>query len=45
MRRWLILMTTHLVMLGVGFAGGIYTLPILTAPQAPATAAALGAGR
>ena len=39
MRRWLILITTHLVMLATGFAGGIYTLPILTAPRAPDTAA------
>ena len=39
MRRWLILITTHLVMLAIGFAGGIYTLPILTAPPAPDTAA------
>ena len=38
MRRWLILITTHLVMLAIGFAGGIYTLPILTAPRAPDTA-------
>lgn len=35
MLRSLILATTHLVMLTIGFAGGIYTLPILTAPQAP----------
>ncbi|KUO54609.1 MAG: hypothetical protein APF82_01380 [Sphingomonadales bacterium BRH_c42] len=39
MRRWLILISTHLVMLAIGFAGGIYTLPILTAPRAPDTAA------
>ena len=39
MRRWLILITTHLVMLAIGFAGGIYALPILTAPRAPDTAA------
>ena len=39
MRRWVILITTHLVMLAIGFAGGIYALPILTAPRAPDTAA------
>lgn len=39
MRRWLILIITHLVMLAIGFAGGIYTLPILTAPLGPDTAA------
>ena len=39
MQRWLILITTHLVMLAIGFAGGIYTLPILTAPRAPDTVA------
>ena len=37
--RWLILTTTHLAMLAIGFAVGIYTLPILTAPRAPDTAA------
>lgn len=39
MRRWAILIITHLVMLAIGFAGGIYTLPILTAPRGPGTAA------
>ena len=39
MRRWLILLASHLVVLAMGFAGGIYTLPILTAPRAPDTAA------
>lgn len=39
MRRWLILIATHLVMLAIGFAGGIYTLPILTAPRGPDIAA------
>ncbi|NNU63777.1 DM13 domain-containing protein [Rhizobium sp. WYCCWR 11152] len=39
MGRWLILITTHLVMLAIGFAGGIYTLPVLTAPRGPDTAA------
>ena len=35
MRRWVTLISTHLVMLAIGFAGGIYTLPILTAPRGP----------
>lgn len=35
MRRSLFLFATHLAMLTTGFAGGIYMLPILTAPQAP----------
>ncbi|MCM3681055.1 DM13 domain-containing protein [Sphingomonas paucimobilis] len=35
MRRWLILATTHVAMLALGFAAGIYALPILTAPPAP----------
>lgn len=39
MQLWLILISTHLVMLAIGFACGIYALPILTAPQAPDTAA------
>lgn len=39
MQRWLILITTHLVMLAIGFAGGIDTLPILTAPRSPDTVA------
>ena len=39
MRRWLILATTHLAALAVGFGGGIYALPILTAPGAPDTKA------
>lgn len=38
MWRWLVLVSTHLVMLAIGFAGGIYTLPILTAPLSPSTA-------
>lgn len=37
MRR-LILTATHLAMLAIGFAIGIYTLPILTAPRTPDTA-------
>ena len=35
MRRWLTLTTTHLAVLALGFGGGIYALPILTAPAAP----------
>lgn len=38
MLRWLILAATHAAMLGIGFAAGVYTLPILTAPKAPETA-------
>jgi hypothetical protein len=34
-RRWFILTSSHFGMLAIGFAGGIYTLPILTAPRAP----------
>ena len=34
-RKTLLLTLSHLVLLGVGFAAGIYTLPILTAPPAP----------
>lgn len=39
MRRWLLLTATHLVILAAGFAGGIYELPILTAPPSPDAAA------
>ena len=39
MQRFLILIATHLAMLAIGVAGGIYALPILTAPQAPDSAA------
>lgn len=35
MRRWLVLATTHLAVLALGFGAGIYALPILTAPGAP----------
>jgi hypothetical protein len=38
-KRWvLILGGTHLAALAVGFAGGIYALPILLAPPAPSEA-------
>lgn len=33
--RILILLITHIVALGIGFAAGIFTLPLLTAPPAP----------
>ncbi len=36
--RKLILLITHLLALGLGFAAGIYTLPILIAPPGPSTA-------
>ncbi len=36
--RPLILFFTHVVALAVGFAAGIYALPILTAPEAPSAA-------
>lgn len=39
MRHSLVPVTTRLVMLAIGFAGGICTLSILTAPLAPDTAA------
>ena len=39
MIRWLILLGTHVAMLGIGFALGVYTLPILTAPKGPDKAA------
>lgn len=45
MRRWLILATTHVAMLALGFAAGIYALPILTAPPAPNAAALAAAVR
>ena len=34
-RRTALLMASHALVLLVGFAAGIYTLPILTAPQGP----------
>ena len=39
MPRWLILTGTHILVMSIGFAGGIYLLPILTAPPAPTEAA------
>ena len=35
MVRWIIFAATHIAMLGIGFALGVYTLPILTAPKGP----------
>ena len=39
MLRWLVLIATHTGMLAVGFALGVYFLPILTAPKSPDAAA------
>lgn len=36
--RWIILAITHAAVLAVGFALGIYMLPILTAPKSPDSA-------
>jgi hypothetical protein len=46
MKRTLLFAVSHLAALAVGFAAGIYTLPILVAPPAPTAAetAALQAG-
>lgn len=46
MIRWIVLSVTHLGTLFVGFALGIYLLPILTAPEGPdeATLAATAEG-
>ncbi len=38
MKKLLVLGITHAIALGVGFAAGIYALPILTAPPAPSAA-------
>lgn len=35
MLRWLVLIATHLLTLGIGFAIGVYTLPILIAQKGP----------
>jgi hypothetical protein len=37
-KKLALLTATHLVALAVGFAAGIYLLPILTAPEAPSAA-------
>lgn len=39
MLRWLILLVTHAASLAIGFALGVYLLPILTAPPGPDAAA------
>jgi len=39
MLRVLILIASHVAMLGLGFLVGIYVLPILTAPKGPSVAA------
>ncbi|MDF3823264.1 DM13 domain-containing protein [Leptospira sp. 96542] len=35
MKRFLLLLTSHVLVLGLGFSLGIYALPILVAPAAP----------
>lgn len=45
MKKPLILILSHLLALGAGFALGIYTLPILTAPDAPTSAEVSRAAR
>jgi Electron transfer DM13 len=37
MKKALLLIASHALMAAVGFAGGIYALPILVAPPAPST--------
>ena len=43
MKRILLLAASHALTLGVGFALGIYLLPVLTAPTAPSTPEAAAA--
>ncbi|HUG23367.1 DM13 domain-containing protein [Piscinibacter sp.] len=43
MKKLLLLAATHAAFLGLGFALGIYALPILTAPAAPTAAEAASA--
>lgn len=38
MKKFLTLAVSHLIFAAVGFAAGIYYLPILTAPEAPSSA-------
>lgn len=38
MKRWLVLLATHAIAVAIGFAAGIYVLPILIAPPAPTAA-------
>lgn len=37
MKKFIFLLITHLIFATAGFAGGIYVLPILTAPDSPTT--------
>lgn len=43
MKRWLLLLGSHTAALGIGFALGIFALPILTAPPPPTQAEAASA--
>jgi hypothetical protein len=43
MKKLLLLAVTHALVLGLGFALGIYALPILTAPAAPTSSEATAA--
>ena len=43
MKRILVLAASHVLTLAIGFALGIYLLPVLTAPTAPSTADAASA--
>lgn len=45
MRRVLLLVVTHSLVLLIGFAAGVYTLPLLIAPPAPDAQAAAGAAQ
>ena len=45
MFRWIVLLASHLGMLAVGFALGIYFLPILTAPEGPSEAEVVSAAQ
>jgi Electron transfer DM13 len=38
MKKWLLSGITHALVLAIGFAAGIYMLPILTAPASPSAA-------
>ncbi len=43
--KWLIRVCTHFLAVGIGFALGIYLLPILIAPESPATEAVRSAAK
>ena len=43
MRRWIIGLVSHAAVLAIGFALGVYFLPILTAPAGPERAALVAA--